>query len=176
MPLFGSAADVAVAEQAADAAQEAGTFAGWVNNAAVFRHAALDVTPAGDVLELIESNLAPAVVGSATAVRRLLAAGSTGAIVNVSSHQTQRAVRGALSHATAKAAIEGLTRALAVDYGPLGIRANVVALGSVDTVGRVAEVAAAVAFLSRTTPPSSMAQCCQSMVGARPGVPDPEER
>ena len=34
---------------------------------------------------------------------------------------------------TAKAATEGLTRALAVDYGPLGIRTNAVALGSIVT-------------------------------------------
>jgi NAD(P)-dependent dehydrogenase (short-subunit alcohol dehydrogenase family) len=73
------------------------------------------------------------VVGSATAVRRFLAAGGGGAIVNVSSHQARRAVRGALAYATAKAAVEGLTRALAVDYGPRGIRVNAVALGSIDT-------------------------------------------
>ena len=84
---------------------------------------------------------------------------------------------GALAYATAKAAIEGLTRATAVDYGPHGIRANCVALGSVATerarrdrdalgrrerrerddalaaihplgrVGTVGEVAAVVAFL-----------------------------
>ena len=36
-----------------------------------------------------------------------------GSLVNVSSHQAQRAVRGALPYATAKAAIEGLTRAAA---------------------------------------------------------------
>ena len=36
---------------------------------------------------------------------------------------------GALPYATAKAAIEGLTRALAVDYGPRGIRTNAVAPG-----------------------------------------------
>jgi NAD(P)-dependent dehydrogenase (short-subunit alcohol dehydrogenase family) len=53
--------------------------------------------------------------------------------VNVSSHQAQRAVRGAFAYATAKAAVEGLTRALAVDYGPLGIRVNAVALGSIAT-------------------------------------------
>ena len=40
---------------------------------------------------------------------------------------------GALPYATAKAAIEGLTRALAVEYGPHGIRVNAVALGSVAT-------------------------------------------
>ncbi len=53
--------------------------------------------------------------------------------MNVSSHQAQRAVRGALPCVTAKAAVEGLTRALAVDYGPHGIPVNAVALGSVRT-------------------------------------------
>jgi len=42
-------------------------------------------------------------------------------------------VPGCLPYATAKAAIEGLTRALAVDYGPYGIRVNAVALGSIET-------------------------------------------
>ena len=132
MGVAGDAADEAVTEQAADLAEAAGPLAGWVNNAAVFRDAALDADPAA-VLEAIRLNLAPAVVGSATAVRRFLAAGGGGAIVNVSSHQARRAVRGALAYATAKAAVEGLTRALAVDYGPRGIRANAVALGSIDT-------------------------------------------
>lgn len=63
----------------------------------------------------------------------LLAGDAGGAIVNVSSHQAQRPVRGALAYATAKAATEGLTRALAVDYGHAGIRVNAVALGSITT-------------------------------------------
>jgi NAD(P)-dependent dehydrogenase (short-subunit alcohol dehydrogenase family) len=66
-------------------------------------------------------------------VRRFLANDRRGAIVNVSSHQAQRPVPGALPYATAKAAIEALTRALAVDYGPRGIRTNAVALGSIAT-------------------------------------------
>jgi NAD(P)-dependent dehydrogenase (short-subunit alcohol dehydrogenase family) len=132
MRVAGDAADEAVTERAADLAEAAGPLAGWVNNAAVFRDAALDADPAA-VLEAIRLNLAPAVVGSATAVRRFLAAGAGGAIVNVSSHQARRAVRGALPYATAKAAVEGLTRAAAVDYGPRGIRVNAVALGSIDT-------------------------------------------
>ena len=106
---------------------------GWVNNAAMFRDAWIHSDPPATVLELIGLNLGPAVVGCATAVRRFLAAGTGGAIVNVSSHQAQRAVRGALPYATAKAAIEGMTRALAVDYGPHGIRVNAVALGSIAT-------------------------------------------
>jgi NAD(P)-dependent dehydrogenase (short-subunit alcohol dehydrogenase family) len=131
--VVGDAADEAVANEAADAAEARGPLTGWVNNAAIFRDAALHEAPAADVLGLIAANLGLAVTGSAVAVRRFVAAGTGGAIVNVSSHQAQRAVRGALPYATAKAAIEGLTRALAVDYGPRGIRTNAVALGSIAT-------------------------------------------
>ena len=131
--VVGDAADEAVAERAADLAEAAGTLSGWVNNAAVFRDAQVHSAPAREVLDLIMANLNPAVVGCATAIRRFLAAGTAGAIVNVSSHQARRAVPGALPYATAKAAVEGLTRALAVDYGPHGIRVNAIALGSIIT-------------------------------------------
>ena len=131
--VVGDASDQRVSDAAADRAVALGELSGWVNNAAIFRDATLDDTPAADVVDLITLNLATAVTGSATAVRRFRAAGRGGAIVNVSSHQAQRPVAGALAYATAKAAIEGLTRSLAVEYGPLGIRTNAVALGSVDT-------------------------------------------
>ena len=177
IPVVGDAADEAVTEGAADLAQAAGTFSGWINNAAVFQDASIDAVPVQTVLDLIAANLTLAVVGCTTAIRRFLAAGTGGAIVNVSSHQAHRAVPGSLPYATAKAAIEGLTRALAVEYGSRGIRVNAVAPGSVSTeryesfvarhdpvaqariedemaqlhplgrVGRPAEVAAAVTFL-----------------------------
>ena len=133
LPVLGNAADQTVTERAADLAESAGALKGWVNNAAIFRDLSLHASPARDVVDLITLNLAPVVIGCATAVRRYLAAGTGGAIVNVSSHQAQRAVRGALAYATAKAATEGLTRALAVDYGHAGIRVNAVALGSITT-------------------------------------------
>jgi NAD(P)-dependent dehydrogenase (short-subunit alcohol dehydrogenase family) len=163
--VVGDAADEAAAGRAADTAERAGALAGWVNNAAVFRDVSVHDTPARDVLDLIVSNLGLAVTGCSVAVRRFLAAGTPGAIVNVSSHQAQRAVPGALAYSTAKAAVEGLTRALAVDYGPRGIRTNAVALGSIATgrldavekqlrllhplgrVGRPDEAAAVVAHL-----------------------------
>lgn len=175
--VIGDASDETVVEQAADLAEEAGTFSGWVNNAAVFRDASVHTASAREVLEAISVNLNPAIVGCGCAIRHFLEAGTGGAIVNVSSHQAQRAVRGALPYATAKAAIEGLTRALAVDYGQFGVRVNAVALGSIATeryeaflgqqipsaatrieeemrllhpvgrVGRPEEVAAAVAYL-----------------------------
>jgi NAD(P)-dependent dehydrogenase (short-subunit alcohol dehydrogenase family) len=129
----GDAADESVTGHAADLAEAAGPLAGWVNNAAVFRDAALHDTSAAGTLDLIWRNLAPVVTGCTTAVQRFLATGTGGAIVNVSSHQAQRPVPGALPYATAKAAVEGLTRALAVDYGAHGIRVNAVALGSIAT-------------------------------------------
>jgi NAD(P)-dependent dehydrogenase (short-subunit alcohol dehydrogenase family) len=129
----GSAGDLEVAERAADAAAGLGRLTGWVNNAAVFRDASLAVDPPALVAEIVDANLRPVLVGCTVAVRRFLAAGTPGSIVNVSSHQAQRAVRGALPYATAKAAVEGLTRAAAVDHGPDGIRVNAVALGSIAT-------------------------------------------
>jgi NAD(P)-dependent dehydrogenase (short-subunit alcohol dehydrogenase family) len=129
----GDASDETATANAADVAEQVGPLAGWVNNAAVFRDAVLHVSPARDVLDLIVLNLGLAVTGCATAVRRFLAGGEGGAIVNVSSHQAQRPVPGALPYATAKAAVEGLTRALAAEYGPVGIRTNAVALGSIAT-------------------------------------------
>ncbi len=112
IPVVGDASDEAVANRAADLAEEAGPLSDWVNNAAVFRDASLHSAPTREVLDLVALNLGLAVVGCATAVRRFLAAGKGGAIVNVSSHQAQRAVPGALPNVTAKAATEGLTRAL----------------------------------------------------------------
>jgi NAD(P)-dependent dehydrogenase (short-subunit alcohol dehydrogenase family) len=131
--VVGDAGDDAVLERAVALACDGAVLSGWVNNAAVFRDAALHDVASRELVELIAANLAPAVAGARAAVRRFLADGTAGAIVNVSSHQARRAVPGALPYATAKAAIEGLTRALAVDYGPRGIRTNAVALGSIVT-------------------------------------------
>ena len=154
--------------RADDAAEAAAPLAGWVNNAALFRDAALHDAPAADVLALVALNLGLAVTGCAVAVRRFLAAGTAGAIVNVSSHQAQRAVPGALPYATAKAAIEGLTRAVAVDYGARGIRANAVALGSIAT-GRID--ASTDAALRRLHPPAASARRTRSRRWSRSSSP-----
>jgi NAD(P)-dependent dehydrogenase (short-subunit alcohol dehydrogenase family) len=162
--VVGDAADESVAERAADLAERHAPLAGWVNNAAIFRDASLHTDAVRTVLDHIAANLELAVVGCAVAIRRFIGRG--GAIVNVSSHQARQAVPGCTPYATAKAAIEGLTRALAVEYGAAGIRVNAVAPGTVDTgrfdaateralarvhpLGRVArpeEVAATIAHL-----------------------------
>ena len=129
--VVGDASDPEVAAEAARVAEARQPLAGWVNNAAVFEDVAL--TDPDAVLPAVQGNLAPALVGTSVAVRHLVERGRPGSIVNVSSHQAQRAVPGAFAYATAKAAVEGLTRATAVDAGPHGIRVNAVALGSVTT-------------------------------------------
>jgi NAD(P)-dependent dehydrogenase (short-subunit alcohol dehydrogenase family) len=131
--VVGDAGDPDVLSSALELARELGDLRGWVNNAAIFRDAWLHEAGSDVVLEIVEANLRPAIAGTAAAVQEYRRAGTAGAIVNVSSHQAQRAVRGALPYAVAKAAIEGLTRASAVDYGKYGIRTNAVALGSIVT-------------------------------------------
>jgi hypothetical protein len=110
----GDAGDPAIAEAAAQAATVLAPLHGWVNNAAVFADAWLHEHP-DSVLETVAANIVPAIVGSAIATRHFVKTGIPGSIVNVSSHQASRPVAGALPYATAKAAIEGLTRATAVD-------------------------------------------------------------
>ena len=139
--VVGDAADETVAATAATLAAGMAPLRGWVNNAAIFRDAWLHETPAREVVGLIGRNLDPAVVGCAAAVRHFLATGDGGSIINISSHQAQRAVRGSFAYATAKAAVEGLTRALAVDYGAFGVRVNAVALGSIATERSATHVA-----------------------------------
>jgi NAD(P)-dependent dehydrogenase (short-subunit alcohol dehydrogenase family) len=56
-----------------------------------------------------------------------------GSIINIASIQGLRGQPDAMAYATAKAGIVNLTRCLAVDLGPLGIRANAVAPGFIDT-------------------------------------------
>ncbi|KQR07381.1 SDR family NAD(P)-dependent oxidoreductase [Cellulomonas sp. Leaf334] len=131
--VVGDAREAQAARRAAAHAESQAPLVGWVNNAAVFEDATLDGATSDEVLAMITANLALAVTGCHTAVNHFLARARPGAIVNVSSHQAQRPVRGALPYATAKAAVGGLTRAVAVDHGPAGIRTNAVALGSIST-------------------------------------------
>ena len=131
--VLGDSGDPEAVARAISHSRELGALTGWVNNAAVFRDLWLDEVEPQSAVDAIAENLSPAVAGANAAIREFLAHDAPGSIVMVSSHQATRAVRGSFAYATAKAAIEGLTRTLAVDYGPYAIRVNAVALGSIRT-------------------------------------------
>ena len=59
--------------------------------------------------------------------RRLIARGAKGALVNISSSASRAARPGRAHYSSAKAAVNMLTEALAVELGPHGIRVNAVA-------------------------------------------------
>ena len=63
-----------------------------------------------------------------------------GSIVNVSSRQAERASRGFAAYIAAKSGLNGLTRAIAVDYAAAGIRCNTVSPGYVLNDRRDADI------------------------------------
>ena len=67
------------------------------------------------------------------AARLMIAQGVRGAIVNVSSNTADRPVRKRTAYCASKGAIDALTRAMAVDLAPHGIRVNTVAPGYIWT-------------------------------------------
>jgi NAD(P)-dependent dehydrogenase (short-subunit alcohol dehydrogenase family) len=87
-------------------------------------------TTAEEYQRMTEVNLWGVVLGMKYGVRAMLASGGGGAIVNVSSVGGLNAEQRAPSiYSAAKAGVHALTKAAAVDYGPRGIRANVIAPG-----------------------------------------------
>lgn len=81
--------------------------------------------------EIVDVNLRGPFVLCREAIRSWLAADVHGVIVNVSSVGAQRAHADNAIYDATKGAIDAFTRALAVDFGPYGIRSNVVAPAAV---------------------------------------------
>ncbi len=67
------------------------------------------------------------------AARLMIEQGQGGAIVNVSSNTSERAIRDRSAYCASKGAIDALTRAMALDLAPHGIRVNTVAPGYILT-------------------------------------------
>ena len=66
---------------------------------------------------------------------RIMAKAGGGAIINMSSGGATRAHRAFTAYDATKGGIEALTRAMALDLGPYGIRVNALMPGSIDTSG-----------------------------------------
>jgi NAD(P)-dependent dehydrogenase (short-subunit alcohol dehydrogenase family) len=116
----------------ADARAEFGPVAALVNNAANdVRHSIAEVTPASFDAG-IAVNLRHQFFAAQAVVEDMKAAGG-GSIINLGSVSWMLKNGGMPVYLTAKAAIAGLTRALARDLGPFGIRVNTLVPGWVMT-------------------------------------------
>jgi NAD(P)-dependent dehydrogenase (short-subunit alcohol dehydrogenase family) len=138
----------------------------WVNNAGIY--------PSAPVLELDHAewdrvmavNVRGCFVGSQTAARRMTQRG--GVIVNIASTGCVKAAPGVAHYITSKHAVVGITKALSVELGPLGIRVLAIAPSMTQTEGRVE-------FLDRYTTPeirALIAEMEQRVPLGRIGVAD----
>jgi len=111
----------------------------WVNNAGIY-------PPTGNVLESTDEHLALVldvnVLGTYHAAReagRVMKPGSV--IINLASTSGFRASRGTSAYAVSKHAVVGMTKSLALELGPIGIRVVGVAPSVVSTEGAAAAMA-----------------------------------
>lgn len=95
-----------------------------INNAGTARHAHfLDVTPA-DYDAVMALNLRAAFFAGQAVARAMLRDGVAGSIINVSSQMSHVGGPDRTVYGASKAGLEGLTRGMAIDLGPHGIRVN----------------------------------------------------
>ncbi len=98
------------------------------NAAGRVRFAPLHETSLEDWHFPVENELTTTFLGCKYAVRAMMQTGS-GSIINISSGSALHGIPSHAAHATTKAGIVGLTRQIAVEYGPRGIRCNAIAPG-----------------------------------------------
>jgi NAD(P)-dependent dehydrogenase (short-subunit alcohol dehydrogenase family) len=120
-----AAADLAVAEL--------GGLEIWVNNAAIFPTTgpAVDADDAF-VDQMLHVNVRGTYAGAREAARRM---SNGGVIVNLTSTAGFKASAGISAYVASKHAVVGITKALALEFGPLGIRVLAVAPTIIDTPG-----------------------------------------
>ena len=130
----GDVADTTTAADALDAAEAlGGSLWGLVNNAGInpFYHPVTD-TPLSEWDEILRVNVLGA-AAMARAVGREMAAAGGGRIVNLSSIAGLTGLPNIGPYNASKAAVDALTRTLAVELGPDGVLVNSVAPGTILT-------------------------------------------
>lgn len=109
-----------------------------VNNAAAYSNVRIDEMPLDRFSGVLDVNVNGAFWCARQAARRMIEQGSSGVIVNVTSIDALHPTSQGMSHyTTSKHALWGLTKCLALELGPHGIRANAVAPGPSLTEGAV---------------------------------------
>ena len=125
--------DAPAMERAVDAVvAEWGRLDVLVNNAGIVRDATLGKVSDDDWTTTLDVNLRGTMIGTRAALRPMRAAGA-GRILSATSVVARMGNYGQTAYAASKGGIIGMTRAWARELGPLGITANAVAPGFIDT-------------------------------------------
>ena len=112
--------------------KEHGTIDTLVNNAGInMKKDFLDVTDE-DFQKIILTNLTAVFALSREVIKHMLANGS-GSVINISSMASQYGIPKVIAYTASKSAIEGMTRAMATELSPKGIRINCIAPGFIAT-------------------------------------------
>jgi NAD(P)-dependent dehydrogenase (short-subunit alcohol dehydrogenase family) len=131
-PVVGDVGDWTTHERAADAAEAAAPISAWVNNAGIDIQGGAHEVTHEEIDRGLRILLVGGMAGTAVAVRRMLP-GRAGSIVNISSIQGIAAFPRYFVYGAAKAGLIQISRSVAVDYGPFGIRCNAVLPGTMET-------------------------------------------
>lgn len=124
--------DRAAVQALADRAAAAGTVDVWANVAGVISASNVADTTPDEFDRIVGVNMKGVYWGCAAAARIMTGQGS-GSIINISSAGADSPGAGLSVYAMTKAAVNMLTRTLAHEVGPSGVRVNAVAPGFIDT-------------------------------------------
>jgi NAD(P)-dependent dehydrogenase (short-subunit alcohol dehydrogenase family) len=117
----------------AEVAQRLGGIDGVVNAAGVAGTGAAHEVDVAEWDRVMDVNLKGTFLVSKHAVLRMLEQQRGGSIVNLSSIEGLEACDGNLPYCVSKGGVLQLTRSMAIDYGPHGIRVNCLCPGLIDT-------------------------------------------
>ena len=115
------------------AINEFGTVEILVNNAGIFFNASFHEMTDEQWDRMMDVNLKGVFVLSQIVIRHWLVENIKGAIVNLASISAAIAFTNSSAYCTSKAAVASMTRCIALEYGPKGIRANSMAPGIINT-------------------------------------------
>ena len=133
LDVTGAAFDVTDLDTAQDAVTALGDVDILVNNVGHRDRRGVDALAPEDLTRMLDVHLTSTYALCQTVAGGLTGRGRPGRIINVSSVIGQLGRLGDVAYATAKAGLDGLTRALAADLGPHGITVNAVAPGTFAT-------------------------------------------